>query len=101
MTEDNQYMDLPEATTKKALDTIIRIIKYQEENFELVGNQEWMEECQTHDNPRKLLSNINKLDPATAKNYFHHGTKSVGGYPKEVWRFVIAGSVDKDASNGH
>jgi hypothetical protein len=44
MTDDSHYMDLPEATTEQALDTIIRIIKYQEENLELVGNQEWMEE---------------------------------------------------------
>jgi hypothetical protein len=35
--------------------------------------------------------------PATAKNYFQQGSKSVGGYLKEVWRFAIAGSVDKDA----
>jgi hypothetical protein len=97
MTEDNQYIDLPEANTEQALDMIIGIIKYQEENLELVGNQEWMQEWQTSNNPCKLLSNINKLDPATAKNYFQQGSESVGGYLKEVWRFAIAGSADKDA----
>jgi hypothetical protein len=70
MTDDNHYLDLPKATTKQALDTFIGIIKYQEENLGLVGNQEWMEEWQTQNNPHKLLSNINKLGPATAKNYF-------------------------------
>jgi hypothetical protein len=96
MTDDNHYMDLPEATMEQALDTIIGIIEYQEENLELVGNQEWLEEWNTQDNPRKVLSDINKLGPETIKNYFQQGSENVGGYLKEVWRFAIAGSADKD-----
>jgi hypothetical protein len=68
MTDESIYADLPEATTKQALDTIIGIIEYQEENLELVGNQEWMEEWPSQDNPRKLLSNINKLQSKTIFN---------------------------------
>jgi hypothetical protein len=96
MTDESIYADLPEATTKQALDTIIGIIEYQEENLELVGNQEWMEEWPSQDNPHKLLSNISKLGSATVKDYFQRGSENVGGYLKEVWQFAIAGSADKD-----
>jgi hypothetical protein len=75
MTNNNHYMDIPEATTKQALDTIIGVIKYQEENLELVENQEQMEEWQTQDN-------IKKLGPAMAKNYFQQGSGNVGSYNK-------------------
>jgi hypothetical protein len=96
MTDESIYADLPEATTEQALDMIIGIIEYQEENLELVGNQEWMEEGPSQDNPCKLLSNISILGSATVKNYFQRGSENVGGYLKEVWRFAIAGSADKD-----
>jgi hypothetical protein len=95
MTNNNHYMDLPEATTEQTLDTIIRIIEYQEENLELVGNQEWLEGWKTQDNPCKLLSNINKLGLATFINYFQQGSENIGGHLKEVWRFAIAGSADQ------
>jgi hypothetical protein len=60
MTDESIYADLPKATTKQALDTVIRIIKYQEENLALVGNQEWMEVLrgkQDHNHDLHLASN--------------------------------------------
>jgi hypothetical protein len=50
MTEDNYYMDLDNATTKQALESILDILENQEEGLALVGKQEWMENWSKQDN---------------------------------------------------
>jgi hypothetical protein len=90
MTEDNYYVDLDNATTEQALESILNILKNQDEGLALVGKQEWMESWSEQDNPHIQLSEISEIEQDTLTNYFQQGSGKVGGSKKEVWCFAIA-----------
>jgi hypothetical protein len=94
-TEDSYYTDMPDATTAQALEAIMEILEQQEENLELVGKQEWMEEWSSKDNPKVPLSGIEKVEKKMFDNYFQQGVETVGNTTKEIWRFAISGTADK------
>jgi hypothetical protein len=92
MTNNNNYMDLLEATTKQALEAIIGILEIQEEGLELVRKQGWMETWPMQDNPCTLLSNIEEIKQETFDQLLSTRLRKLGGSVKEVWHFAIAGS---------
>jgi hypothetical protein len=94
MTEDNYYKDLDNTTTEQALESILDILKNQDEGLALVGKQEWMESWSKQNNPHIQLSAISETEQDTLTNYFQQGSEKVGRSKKEVWRFTIAGSSD-------
>jgi hypothetical protein len=94
-TEDSYYMDMPDATIAQALKAIMEILEQQEENLQLVGKQEWMEEWPSKDNPQVPLSGIEKIERKMFDNYFQQGVETVGGSTKEIWRFAISGTANK------
>jgi hypothetical protein len=92
MTKDDHYMDLFDATTKQALESILDILENQEEGLALVGKQEWMENWTKQDTPHTQLSEISEIEQDMLMNYFQQGSEKVGGSTKEVWHFATAGS---------